>query len=242
METIQDLIQTVIDETNTNGSDINSSLLLSKLQSERDIIVEEIKSYRWEDYFAKAVYHDLIPGQYKYWDLYAQDELGTNSDPINKYSAVYIKYKEDSKYKKAEMTSIFHSSQDVEDLAKFQSQDFPRCAFVWKYLYIFPTLQPWESLVTDGVKLWGLITLPEITMATKLSDIWGGRIIPWASEELLKKSIEPLIFRLANNMVLYSDAKNDYEILKRKFLSKIGRIKEPMVRELPEEEIEFYSN
>jgi hypothetical protein len=46
METIQDLINITMKETKTNSSDIELSLILEKLNSERDIIVEEIKAYR----------------------------------------------------------------------------------------------------------------------------------------------------------------------------------------------------
>jgi hypothetical protein len=50
------------------------------------------------------------------------------------------------------------------------------------------------------------------------------------------------LYELVDNYQAQSVAEQNYLIAKRDFRRKIWRIKEPLIRELPDEDIDFFSN
>ena len=240
METIWDLIEYTIEKTKTEGSDVDKDFLLKYLNEKRDEIVEEIKAFRGEDHFSKDVYHDLFMWQYKYTGLLAAlwGNIWSNTDPINRVSTVEIKYSETWDYRKASIKWLHNLNASEEFLAKNQTQNSPIVCLAWKHLYVFPTLQEWT--VKDGIRLYWLIILPPLTLETSLKDVWGRRI-HW-EYKILIDALSPILYEHADNFVFYQSAAQAYEIKKKKLLRRIWKLKEPMERSLPNEQIAFYSN
>ena len=235
METINDLIDFTKKITWTDSSDIENSLILEELQSERDILVEEIKSKRWEEFFSTFISHNLVPNQYRYEWLY-EENLENWKYEVNKFLSVWIKYNNDDDYIPADIRGISNLPYDVEYMAKNQNESSPIASFSDKSLYIFPRKEDEE--IVDWIKLFWLIKLPELTLDTHLSDIWGSRIT-W-EYKIIRDSIKPLLYELADNSSLAQKSLIDYENSKKRFLARLWRVKQPLETKLPN--LSFFEN
>lgn len=240
MKTVSDLIEFTIKKTKTQWSDIDREFLLEFLNEKRDELVEDIKSHRGEDYFNKDIYHDLINGQYKYTSLLASfgGNLWTNKDPITKISAVSIKYSDNSDYEPAQIRSLFSLPASENYLAENQPESKPIVCLAWKFLYVFPTAK--EKTINNWIRLYWLISLPELKFDTDLDDVWW-RVIIW-EKNILVSALSPMLYEFADNVAGKNEAEGVFEKDRKRFLSRLGRLKEPMERTLPDEEIEKYSN
>lgn len=204
-------------ETWAESNDIDDDILLQILNENIFEILSQIQHKKSDEFFAVSILNDLVPEQYKYWELEYEAE-NWNILKLRKILNVRIKWQN---IKRVDVLSV-----DENFLKNISS---PVYGVSGQDLYIF---HKEKEVIFEWIEVIWLTDIPEIKLNTKIEDIFLGKIK--IDKRILKLSLKPFLYERMWNFSTAQNSRIFYEKEMKNFINKLGKIKEPIDREIPD--------
>ena len=210
---IRDIFNIARIETWAETNDISDETLLVILNENLGEFISILQNKKSDEFFAVSILNDLIPNQNEYWKLEYTDAQW-RVIKIRKILKVRVNWKNIPRI-------------DILDADRTFSEN---CYWVsWDELFVFHNQ---KEILFDGVEVIGLLELPEVNLNTPLDEIFLWRIS--TDTRILKMWLKPFLYERTWNLNASVNARQEYLKEMRNYINRLGRIKEPIERGLPD--------
>ncbi|PZM81839.1 hypothetical protein DLH72_05065 [Candidatus Gracilibacteria bacterium] len=210
---IKDIFELARIETGAESNDISDETLLAILNENLREFISILQNKKSDEFFAVSILNDLIPEQYKYGKLQYQDTEGRTIH-IRKILKVRIDGKNIPRV----------------DVLEIDEKNFGQNCYgvSGEELFVYHDK---KEVVIDGVEVIGLLELPEVTLNTPIDKIFLGKIT--TETRILKMGLKSFLYERVGNLNASSFARQEYLKEMKNYINRLGRVKEPIEREIP---------
>ena len=220
--TIKQILDVARIEAGADNNDVKDETLLQILNENIKEILEIIQTKKFDEFFAVSILNDLIPEQYKYWELEYEDD-NWNNLKVRKILKVRVDWKN--------ITRVDVLDMDEE---KIQNLSEPVYWISGQDLYVF---HKQKEVLVDWIEVIWLTDVPEIQLNTPLEKIFLWKIK--VEKRILKLSLKSFLYERMLNFSMAQNSRIFYEKEMENFINRLWKVKEPISREIPD--LSYYS-
>ena len=211
---IRDIFNLARIECSAESNDISDETLLMILNENLREFLFELQTRKSDEYFAVTITNDLVPGQEEYWKLEYTDA---------QWRVIWI-----TKILKVRLHWKNIPRVDVLQMDNNQNIQKPCYWISGQDLYVYHNS---KNIEYDAIEVIWLSDIPKIDLNTPTSEFFLWKIqVP---EKILKMWLKPFLYERVWNLNASVNARQEYLSEMKRCINSIWRVKEPMIRELP---------
>jgi len=221
MTTIKKVFDLARIEVWSDANDISDEVLLDIINENIKEMIELIEAEKYEEFFSVNILNDIIPEQFEYWRLnYIYQWLVRNVRKILRVRFLWENIPRED--------VLIMDDKAIENLTD------PVYGVNGYNLFVF---HKHKEVVENGLEVIWLTDIPEIDLNTDINDVFMWRLE--TPERILKMSLKPFLYERMGQLQASINARNEYLINMKNYVNRIGRVKEPQDRVLPD--LSYYS-
>ena len=216
MTTIKKVFDLARIEVWSDANDISDEVLLDIINENIKEMIELIEAEKYEEFFSVNILNDIIPEQFEYWRLnYIYQWLVRNVRKILRVRFLWENIPRED--------VLIMDDKAIENLTD------PVYGVNGYNLFVF---HKHKEVVENGLEVIWLTDIPEIDLNTDINDVFMWRLE--TPERILKMSLKPFLYERMGQLQASINARNEYLINMKNYVNRIGRVKEPQERVLPD--------